>query len=62
MKIKYCECCRKSIEGRCKFCSACSFYLKNIKAQNSYYKNKNKRLLIKLYGVDNGAERIRYGT
>lgn len=59
--MKMCECCGKKRVNmsNAKYCSACSVFTYYMRKRLSYYKNKVKRLNIKIYGMANGSERIR---
>lgn len=56
-----CKCCKKAdleLFSK-KFCTPCSIYTRDIRRKITYYKKKSKDLCIRLYGVENGVERIR---
>ncbi len=60
-KIK-CMCCKKEIENlfNRKYCNNCATFTLTLRSRLSYQKNKFKKLNIKLYGVENGQQRIRF--
>ena len=58
---KKCICCKsKELHHPLqKYCTYCSLFTKELKQQVAYHKNKCKVYCKMLYGVDNGAERVR---
>lgn len=56
-----CKCCNKKIEDMFnrKYCGSCSRFTFHLRQRLSYYKRQFKVVNKKLYGTENGAERIR---
>lgn len=65
MRNKRCECCRKILPNKeilstTKYCTNCGVYVKELKRQLNYYKNKKEEYCKKLYGQKKGSEKIRW--
>ncbi len=60
-KIIKCVCCKKEMEDMFnrKYCSNCSIYLGKLQRNVAYYKLRFNKLNKKMYGVENGSQRIR---
>jgi len=60
-KIK-CECCKKEISDMFnrKYCGHCSRYTEKLRQKVSYFRRRFLIVNKKLYGTENGAQRIRH--
>ena len=63
-KLIKCQCCKKPMIDMFnrKYCSSCARFTSQLRRQISYYKTRLNAANIKLYGTENGAERIRDHT
>ena len=57
-----CACCKKEIEDMFnrKYCGHCSRYTEQLRKRVSYFRLKFKIVNKKLYGTEDGAQRIRH--
>lgn len=61
IRKKKCGCCGKRVQlfGRGKYCSSCSVHHKDLLQKLNYYRRMVRKLKIKIYGVTDGAQRLR---